>query len=175
MTRGKTVLLLGGKGHSTVVDRIVRSVAYAALIGSLVFAGGSHAAPSDEAVKAMEEYLDFVDYGGGTMLPEQIPSEDWKRFYVIDARDKDQFARGHIPGAVNIEWRQVLAQRASLPRDKSILIYCNQGTLSAQAAFALRVAGFDNVRVLQGGFTEWKAKGGFEAAARTRGAAAPSK
>jgi rhodanese-related sulfurtransferase len=172
VTRGKTVLILGGGIGSMIVDRIVRLIGRAALIGSLVFAGVSLAAPPDEAVKAMEEYLDFVDYGGA-MLPEQIPAEDWRGFYVIDARDKDQFAREHIPGAVNIEWRQVLAQRASLPKDKSILIYCNQGTLSAQAAFALRVAGFDNVRILQGGFTEWKAKGGFEAAARTKGAAVP--
>jgi rhodanese-related sulfurtransferase len=50
-----------------------------------------------------------------------------------------------------------------LPKDKSILIYCNSGTLSAQAGFALRVAGMDNVRILQGGFDEWKAKGGFDA------------
>lgn len=157
-----------------VVDRIVRLVAFAALVGIVCLAGAARAAPPAAAVTAMEEYLEFVDYGGGTMLPEQIPAEAWKSFFVIDARDKDQFAREHIPGAVNVEWRQVLAHRASLPKDKPILIYCNQGTLSAQAGFALRVAGFENVRILQGGFTEWKAKGGFEAAARTRGAVAPN-
>jgi rhodanese-related sulfurtransferase len=111
----------------------------------------------------------------GTMMPEQIAREDWKKFYVIDARDKDQFAREHIPGAVNIEWRQILVQRTSLPTDKPILIYCNQGTLSAQAGFALRVAGFDNVRILQGGFSEWKAKGGFEAAMRAAMGVAPKR
>ncbi len=55
----------------------------------------------------------------------------------------------HIPGAVNIEWRQVLARRSELPINKPILIYCNTGTLSAQVGFALRVAGFDNLRILQ--------------------------
>lgn len=120
-------------------------------------------AASEAAVKEMEEYLDFVDYGGATMLPEQIPAEDWKRFFVIDARDADQYAASHIPGAVNIEWRQVLARRAELPKEKAILIYCNTGSLSAQAGFALRVAGMDNVRILQGGFSEWKSKGGFDA------------
>lgn len=164
-----------GTELSLLVNRNGRVVAAAALVGIIAFAGAARAAPPDAAVAAMEAYLEFVDYGGGTMLPEQIPPEDWKRFFVIDPRDKDQFARAHIPGAVNIEWRQVLAQRASLPKDKPILICCNQGTLSAQAGFALRVAGFDNVRILQGGFTEWKAKGCFEAAARTRGAAVPSK
>lgn len=125
----------------------------------------------EEAVKAMEEYLDFVDYGGATMFSEQIPREDWKRFHVIDARDKDQYAKEHIPGAVNLEWRQVITQRQSIPKDKPVLIYCNTGSLSAQAGFALRIAGYDNVRILQGGFAEWKAKGGLDAASKATGAA----
>lgn len=126
---------------------------------------------NEEAVKAMEEYLDFVDYGGATIFPEQIPREDWKRFYVIDARDKEQYAKEHIPGAVNIEWRQVLAKRSSIPKDKPVLIYCNTGSLSAQAGFALRIAGYDNLRILQGGFVEWKAKGGLDAAVKATGQA----
>lgn len=39
-------------------------------------------------------------------------------------------------------------------------------TLSGHAGFALRLAGFENVRILQGGFSEWKAKGGMDAAAK---------
>lgn len=125
----------------------------------------------NEAVKAMEEYLDFVEYGGATIFPEQIPKEDWKRFYVIDARDKAQFDKEHIPGATNIDWRQVLAKRNVIPKDKPVLIYCNTGSLSAQAGFALRVAGYDNVRILQGGFSEWKTKGGLDAHRRATAAA----
>lgn len=120
-------------------------------------------AADNQAIKAMEEFLDFSEYGGATILPEQIPAEDWKNIYVIDTRDADQYQASHIPGAVNIEWRQVLGRRAELPRDKMVLVYCNAGTLSAQAGFALRVAGMENVRILQGGLNEWKAKGGFEA------------
>ena len=120
-------------------------------------------AEDNAAVAAMAEYLEFVDYGGATIFPEQIPADDWKSIFVIDARDAGQYAQEHIPGAVNIEWRQVLVRRQELPKDKSILIYCNTGTLSAQAGFALRVAGMDNVRILQGGFSAWKAKGGFDA------------
>jgi rhodanese-related sulfurtransferase len=115
------------------------------------------------AVAAMEAYFDFSEYEGGTILPEQIPAEDWKNIYVIDTRDAEQFQKAHIPGAVNIDWRKVLGQRSKLPNNKMVLLYCNAGTLSSQAAIALRVAGMENVRILQGGFTEWKAKGGFEA------------
>ncbi|MEI2420431.1 rhodanese-like domain-containing protein, partial [Arthrospira platensis SPKY2] len=88
---------------------------------------------SDAAVEAMEDYLDFVEYGGGVIFAEQIPAADWARFHVIDARDEAQFAREHIPGAVNLEWRRVLAEREQIPRDQPVLIYCNTGSLSAQA------------------------------------------
>jgi hypothetical protein len=33
------------------------------------------------AVDAMEESLDFAEYGGATIFPEQIPAEDWSRFF----------------------------------------------------------------------------------------------
>jgi len=122
----------------------------------------AHAADS-AGVKALEDYLEFAEYGGATILPEQIPAADWKNIYVIDTRDADQYNKAHIPGAINIDWRQVLTRRAELPTDRMVLVYCNSGTLSAQAGLALRVAGMDNVRILQGGFNEWKAKGGFDA------------
>lgn len=143
----------------------------ASLLALVVLSTPAIADNREEAVKAMEEYLDFVDYGGATMFPEQIPREDWKRFHVIDARDKEQYAKEHIPGAINLEWRQVIAQRQSIPKDKPVLIYCNTGSLSAQAGFALRLAGYDNVRILQGGFAEWKAKGGLDAASKATTAA----
>lgn len=88
---------------------------------------------------------------------------------MIDARDKDQFSKENIPGSVNIEWRRVLAERSRIPKDKAVLIYCNTGTLSAQPGFALRLAGYEKVRILQGGSAEWKAKGGLDAATRATG------
>lgn len=131
---------------------------------------GLHTAPSaalaDDiaTMEAMAAYLDFVDYGGATLLTEQIARSDWAKLLVIDTRDASQFAKSHIPNAINIEWRRVLAERSRIPIDKPVLLYCNTGSLSAQAGFALRVAGYENVRILQGGFTEWQAKGGLNVA-----------
>jgi rhodanese-related sulfurtransferase len=141
---------------------LFRSVTLAAALAFTPTVWADKAAAIDE----MEGYLEFVDYGGGVMFAEQIPKEDWARIFVIDARDAGQFARGHIPGAVNMDWRQVLAKRNTIPKDRPVIIYCNTGSLSAQAGFALRIAGWDNVRILQGGMEEWKAKGGFDAAAK---------
>lgn len=152
----------------TLIRLTATVLASAALLASPAAHADNQAIATDE----MEAYLEFVDYGGGVIFAEQIPKDEWPKFMVIDARDAGQFAKGHIPGAVNMDWRQVLAQRHTIPKDKSVLIYCNTGTLSAQAGFALRVAGWENVRILQGGMAEWKAKGGFDAAAN---ATAPAK
>jgi rhodanese-related sulfurtransferase len=151
----------------------LRSLALAAATAaSLLMAPAAHADNKDIAIDEMAGYLEFVDYGGGVIFAEQIPKDEWPKMVVIDARDAGQFAKGHIPGAINMDWRQVLAKRDSIPKNKPVLIYCNTGSLSAQAGFALRVAGWENVRILQGGMEEWKAKGGFDAAAK---ATAPAK
>lgn len=130
-------------------------------------------AVANDKAKLMDElsgYLEFADYGGGTIFAEQIPKSEYSKMMIIDARDAAQFAKEHIPGAVNIEWRQVLSKSSSIPKDKFMLIYCNTGSLSAQAGFALRVSGWENVKILQGGYVEWKAKGGLDANARASGA-----
>jgi rhodanese-related sulfurtransferase len=128
---------------------------------------------SQDKAKLMDElsgYLEFVDYGGGTIFAEQIPKNEYAKMMVIDARDAAQYAKEHIPGAVNIEWRQVIAKSGDIPKNKPVLIYCNTGSLSAQAGFALRVSGWENVRILQGGFSEWQSKGGLDANAKAAGA-----
>lgn len=150
---------------------LVRTLATTLLAAAAAFAPTAWADKA-AAIDEIEAYLEFVDYGGGVIFPEQIPKDEWPKMLLIDVRDAAQFAKGHIPGAINMDWRQVLAKRNSIPKNKPVLIYCNTGSLSAQAGFALRVAGWDNLRILQGGMEEWKAKGGFDAATK---ATAPAK
>lgn len=131
------------------------AVTCTAMLGGLPLM--AHAQLDKATTEALETYFEFSDYNSGTIMAEQIPAGDWKKFYILDVRDAGQFAKEHIPGAVNIEWRKVFAERASLPRDRLILAYCNTGSFSAQSAMALRMAGFENVRILHGGFGAWKA------------------
>jgi rhodanese-related sulfurtransferase len=151
-------------------DLNLRPIALALALTAAAFAPLTAHAQADRATaEAIEGYFDFVDANAGTILPEQIPAEDYKRFHVLDVRDAGQFEKEHIPGAVNIEWRQVFAQRAKLPRDKTLLVYCNTSSFAAQVAMALRMDGFENVRLLYGGFNEWKARGGLDAHTRASG------
>ena len=120
-------------------------------------------ANQDAVIDAMEGYLMFQEYQGATIRPEQIPGEEYDNIFVIDTRDAGQFQEGHIPGAVNIEWREIIERRDEIPTDQQVLVYCNTGSLSAQAGVMLRLAGFNNVRILQDGFTGWQQAGGLEA------------
>lgn len=139
-------------------------------IGLSLIASSAWADNKAAAIDEMAGYLEFVDYGGATIFPEQIPKSEYAKMLIIDTRDAGQFAKDHIPGAINIEWRQVLAKSSQIPKDRTVLLYCNGGTLSSQAGFALRVAGWDNVKILDGGLTAWKAKGGMDANAKAGGA-----
>lgn len=138
-----------------------------ALVASFALVSAPAQADDNPAVvDALSGYMDFAEYGSSLIWPEQIPADDWSKVFVVDARDAGQFEKEHIPGAVNIEWRQAVARRAELPTDRMVVVYCNSGSLSAQAVFALRLLGHDNVKVLQDGIEGWKKKGGFDAHAR---------
>jgi rhodanese-related sulfurtransferase len=118
-----------------------------------------HAAPSraqDAAIEAMQEYMMFSEYEAGILLPQQIDQSVFETALFVDTRDADQFEEATIPGAVNIEWREVLDRIDEIPEDRMTILFCNTGSLSAQAAFALRVAGRSNVVVLQSGITGWQ-------------------
>ena len=118
---------------------------------STAFAQGA-----DAAIEAMQEYLMFSNYEAGIILPQQIDKTVFESALFVDTRDATQFAAGSIPGAVNIEWRAVLERIDEIPRERMTILFCNTGSLSAQATFALRVAGRSNVLVLQSGLGGWQ-------------------
>ena len=129
------------------------------LLLATTIAFGVHAAPAlaqDAAVEAMQEYMMFSEYESGIILPQQLDQTVFETALFVDTRDAGQFEVGTIPGAVNIEWREVLDRLDEIPEDRMTILFCNTGSLSAQAAFALRVAGRSNVVVMQTGFTGWR-------------------
>ena len=126
----------------------------AALLGATLLI--SPAVAESPAVKAMQDYMEFASYEAGIIVPQQLSKEIFDSVVFVDTRDAAQFAAGSIPGARNIEWREVLSRINEIPKDKKVILFCNTGSLSAQAAFALRVAERDNVLVLQTGLDGWK-------------------
>lgn len=112
--------------------------------------------PSECCDNHLNPPMEFSPYEAGIIVLQQFTKEIFDSVVFIDTRDAAQFATGSIPGAHNIEWREVLSCINEIPTDKKVILFCNTGSLSVQAGLALRVAGRAYVLVLQTGLDGWK-------------------
>ena len=83
-----------------------------------------------------------------------------KGVLLLDVRRPDEFAGGHLPGAVNIDVTAPdFAQRvAALDKTRPTYVYCRSGARSTRAANQLTQAGFVHISNLIGGVLEWPGK-----------------
>lgn len=82
---------------------------------------------------------------------------------VIDVREADEFAVGHLAGAINIP-RGLLEFKLSgtpalEPRDLNVVLYCKTSGRAALAAAAMQSMGYLNVVSIDGGYDAWVAAG----------------
>ena len=83
----------------------------------------------------------------------------WAKTVVIDVRTPEEYAVGHLAGAINID-QQVIAQRiasAGISKDDELILYCNTGRRAGIARTTLMAMGFKRVANF-GGMEEarWK-------------------
>lgn len=83
---------------------------------------------------------------------------------LVDARDRDQYAEGHIPGAISLPYDEAITDPALLEGletgGRPIIAYCGSGCeVSLSLAEELIFAGHTRVAVLNGGFPDWVAAG----------------
>ena len=77
-----------------------------------------------------------------------------KTLNLIDVREADEFAAGHLPGAINLPLSDFLERYGELDKDKSYHIICQSGARSAQACAFLAGEGYDVINVA-GGTSAW--------------------
>jgi len=79
---------------------------------------------------------------------------------VLDVRPAEEFALGHVPGAVNIPTAELKRRLSELPRSKEIVAYCRGPycVFAFEAVAALRAAGY-KARRLEDGLPHWRAAG----------------
>jgi ArsR family transcriptional regulator len=79
---------------------------------------------------------------------------------VLDVRPADEFAKGHIPGAINIPVGELKKRLAELPRKQEVVAYCRGAfcVMAFEAVALLRSSGFRSRR-LEDGMPEWRAAG----------------
>ena len=78
---------------------------------------------------------------------------------VVDVRNPDEWATGHVPKALLISVDNVIEREDELPRDKDLLFICAAGVRSALAAEYAAAIGLDRLFNIEGGTTEWVKKG----------------
>lgn len=76
---------------------------------------------------------------------------------LIDVRTPEEFATGHIPNALNINFNapDFAEQMAKMDTSKTYLIYCKSGVRSGKAAASLSATGFNTIYTLKGGVLGW--------------------
>ncbi len=80
---------------------------------------------------------------------------------LVDVREADEWAQGHVPGAVFVPrgFLELRIEEKVPDRSQEVVLYCAGGTRSALAARALQDLGYERVSSMSGGFGKWKESG----------------
>jgi rhodanese-related sulfurtransferase len=96
---------------------------------------------------------------GGVIQPAQyVDSLASTAHTLIDVRTPQEFAGGHLKGALNIPVDELSQYLSRVPRDMPVVVYCRSGNRSAVASRILRDAGYSTVYDL-GGIIAWQSAG----------------
>ncbi len=136
----------------------------ALLMPSVLFAEGQQdkgsagaAEVKEEAVSSLEEAANayFADYPGSRIIPTEKLLEKMKAgedMLILDIRKPEDYAKGHLKGAVNVPFGKLASTLAWLPDDKPVYVNCYTGQTAGQAVAVLNVAGIQAVSIKYG----WK-------------------
>lgn len=97
----------------------------------------------------------------GIQEAAQLIKKDPDDLLILDVRTPAEFRQGHIPNARNMDFfgGRFDIDVATLPKDKTILVYCRSGKRSAGAAETLREAGIKNILHMTQGMEAWEKDG----------------
>ena len=94
-----------------------------------------------------------------TELIEQIKLD--KAPIILDVRTAEEYLEGHIPEAINIEYRELPSRIDEIKSfsNKRIVVYCERGVRANIAEETLKKAGFTEVLHLEGDMSGWRERG----------------
>ncbi len=119
------------------------------LFGVLVFSGGALLWPH------------LQTRGRKVSLLEATQMINQGKTVIVDVRTPDDFAKGHVRGAINIPLQDLATRIGELAKSKTknIIVVCQAGVQSSKAAAQLNQAGFNEVYSLSGGLAAWQSQG----------------
>lgn len=94
----------------------------------------------DALVNFIKDTKDDWNY----VLPTELV-KNTKKYFMVDIRKPEVFKEGHIKGAINIFWMDLLKEEnlKKLPKDEKILLICYVGHTASQMVTALKLLGYD--------------------------------
>ena len=100
-----------------------------------------------DILKKASMFLSNTSDDWNYILPSELKIDLQKRknYFLIDTRKYEDYIKGHIKGATNIFWLDILKPEnlQKLPMDKEIIICCYVGHTGSQILVILRLLGFD--------------------------------
>jgi rhodanese-related sulfurtransferase len=91
------------------------------------------------------------------LLQHQAQHPD--HLFLLDVRTPQEYAEGHIAGAVNVPYDQLATRLAEVPKDKDVVLYCRSGRRAGIAADVLAANGYTRLSHLEGDMNAWMEKG----------------
>ena len=94
-------------------------------------------------------------------LRKLIESGD-QSIVIVDVQPKTAYDPGHIRGAINFPWEQDLKSSGDLPRDKTLVLYCDCGQEEDSTDVAVQLRnkwGYTNIKLLEGSWSMWRQLG----------------
>lgn len=83
-------------------------------------------------------------------------------FLVVDVQPKEVYDEGHVKGAVSFPWETELKSSGNLPKDKTLILYCDcahEEDSIDTATQLMEKFGYRNVKLLEGGWSKWQQLG----------------
>ena len=98
---------------------------------------------------------------GGVSAGEATQLINRRNAVVLDLRNADDFSKGHLPSARNLQFSELEAKVGQFVKNKSnpVLLVCQDGQQSRKAQRMVKDAGFAEVHVLEGGVNAWQRAG----------------
>ena len=117
--------------------------------------------PATNNFEVLKEYLvnngmDLPDMLGSWITTADVIYPELSTYHIIDIRNADDFAAGHIPGAVNATLGGILTEAANA-NGKPIIVACYTGQTAGHAVMAMRLSGYADAKVLKWGMSSWNA------------------
>lgn len=152
--------IVGKEGVDKRIDILSSVIQRGSTIAELTEFEHAYAPPYSSA----KDPVNMIGFVAENLMTGKLKTIPWhqveeakKEAMLVDVRTPEEFEKGHIPGAINLPVDNLRNSLQQLPKEKSIIIYCQIGLRGYIAQRILTQNGYEKVNNIAGGFKTWEA------------------